>query len=547
MMGKWAIPVLFLITFSLLLSSPNIKSVEGSVKLGAVIKADGSVDGTNNILRNGDVYYFTDDIEFSSFEFVSRGLVVQRDNIVIDGNGFGLIQRYNLTSHGVDLSERFNVTVKNLNIIGFSTGIDLTTSISNNSIVGNVITSPMESGIQIGIWSHSSDNEIINNTVTGFNADGILIYNSHNNNISGNVLTENAVGLSLHYSKNNVLRNNQMYANGHNFEITFRGSDDFIHDIDTSNTVNSKPIYYWINQHNKSMPSDAGFVALGDCTEITVEDLSIEHNGNGIVLYSTTESVIRSNSLENCGNAIEIRNCQTIEVNNNQLINNSPSGIRLAECSHVNITQNSIVNSSFGITLCGLNGAHAGYGGSNNISILCNNFTGNNPSIDITYSNENVISGNNFTNNLLCIRSLHNGNNLIVGNNFADNNGPVIYLCESVNNVFYHNNFANNTDQGLQISWYYGNSGEHNIWDNGTEGNYWSDYTGTDHNGDGVGSVPYIMNKNNQDNFPLTEPLDINLMTIPEFPSWVVLPLFLAATSVAILYSKRVHGRLEHS
>lgn len=42
-----------------------------------------------------------------------------------------------------------------------------------------------------------------------------------------------------------------------------------------------------------------------------------------------------------------------------------------------------------------------------------------------------------------------------------------------------------------------------NQWDNGAEGNYWSDYTGVDGNGDGIGDTPYVIPSRGVDRFPL--------------------------------------------
>jgi hypothetical protein len=42
-----------------------------------------------------------------------------------------------------------------------------------------------------------------------------------------------------------------------------------------------------------------------------------------------------------------------------------------------------------------------------------------------------------------------------------------------------------------------------NKWDNGSIGNYWSNYNGTDANNDGIGESPYMMDVNNKDNYPL--------------------------------------------
>ena len=45
-----------------------------------------------------------------------------------------------------------------------------------------------------------------------------------------------------------------------------------------------------------------------------------------------------------------------------------------------------------------------------------------------------------------------------------------------------------------------------NVWDNGSNGNYWSDYTGDDAGGDGIGDTPYVIDENNQDRYPLMKP-----------------------------------------
>jgi parallel beta-helix repeat protein len=57
-----------------------------------------------------------------------------------------------------------------------------------------------------------------------------------------------------------------------------------------------------------------------------------------------------------------------------------------------------------------------------------------------------------------------------------------IYLHASQNNSIFHNNFINNTLNVEIDTINYNNS-----WDNGIEGNYWSDYIGVDSNKDGIG------------------------------------------------------------
>jgi len=296
-----------------------------------------------------------------------------------------------------------------------------------------------------------------------------------------------------------ILRNNQMFDNDHNFVLSYNTFSQFFQDIDVSNTVNHKPIYYWIDKHNKTIPSGVGFVILGNCSGITVENLDIENSGSGIILYSTNNSIIKNNNLQNCGNAIEAKSCYNITVANNSIHNSVHSGVRVAEASLIKIEKNNIINSSFGIKLSGYNGNHVGYGGSKNVSILNNYFSGNNPAIDITFSTKTVISGNEFIHNNLCLRAVACSNNLIVGNNFSDNPKAPIYISGATNNTFYRNNFINNNYNWEQVSFLSFGVDENN-WDNGSEGNYWHYWVyihaeDTDENG--IADFPYSINEQN--------------------------------------------------
>jgi len=96
--------------------------------------------------------------------------------------------------------------------------------------------------------------------------------------------------------------------------------------------------------------------------------------------------------------------------------------------------------------------------------------------------------------------SLTRSSNNIVKLNKVRNCTVAVGLYRSRNNLIYHNNFINNTRQVETDSWV-------NMWDNGypSGGNYWSDYNGTDSDGDGIGDTPYIIDENNVDRYPLVE------------------------------------------
>jgi hypothetical protein len=87
---------------------------------------------------------------------------------------------------------------------------------------------------------------------------------------------------------------------------------------------------------------------------------------------------------------------------------------------------------------------------------------------------------------------IQGSNNLIIRNNISG------VGVNGYANTFFENNF------GIQPDFAYVSEG--NFWDNGSVGNYWSDYKGADANGDGIGDTPYVINAENQDRYPLMNP-----------------------------------------
>jgi parallel beta-helix repeat protein len=197
-----------------------IGEVEVEVFRGRVfIRPDGSIDPpTAPIQRDGDVYTLTGSIVSDA-----HGIVIERSNMTLDGNGYALQGSTGL-SRGIDLSYQSNVTIKNVTIRSFvQAGIYLWYS-SHNIIRENTITSMHAYGI---LGYCSEHNDIFENNITD-NRGGIYLYsetNDERNNIFGNKIARNDdFGLWLDYSSKNNVYDNEIRANTLYGGIRLRGS-----------------------------------------------------------------------------------------------------------------------------------------------------------------------------------------------------------------------------------------------------------------------------------------------------------------------------------
>jgi len=419
--------VLFLVLLGILSScAVNTQRVKAQDFETIYILADGSVVPSTAPISSADnvTYTFTSDI-------IDSSIVVLRDNIVVDGADYTLQGQGEI---GIELSYRSNVTIRNVQIWGLWYGICLWNSF-NNTITGNTIADNMA---------------------------GIIIQNASSNIISGNNITNNGEGISIYSSSNNKFRNNSL--NNNYFVIYGTELSHFVNDVDVSNTINGKQICYLVNESdlvvNPSTFLDLGFLALVNCARITVQNLELTRNWQGILLAFTTDSTITQNNI----------------TNNN-------IGIALYSSSNNIISGNNIINNYRAIQLSG---------SSKNNSISANNITNNRNGIYLLESPQNTVNGNNITNSEIGIGFIASSNNMIYHNNFISNNRQV------------YDSHMDDSSVTPSV----------NFWDFSYPlgGNYWSDYAGLDvksgsnqdqPGSDGIGDTPYLIYENNRDNYPL--------------------------------------------
>jgi parallel beta-helix repeat protein len=409
-----------------------------------------------------------------------------------------------------------------------------------NNSGGNTVEMNSFSENGCGIRLHlSGENFVIDNSVDDSLKEGLLLYYSSGNLIENNDLTRNAFGLKLSYSGNNTLRGNNMALNGYNFDVEAVTLPSFINDVDKSNTVDGKQVYYLVNQRDLVVNSgeNAGYLAVVNSTDILVRDLDFSGNGEGVLVAYTKRCTIENASIVDNRVGIYLYDSSQVQVKNSAVTSSFAEGIFIYGCDKSSVEDNIVMFNGVGMYLYSLT----------NSSLLRNNITSNvGRGVQMLSSNYDFISQNNLSWNGLDGIYVYNSRNntlsdndvvrngrdgmwidtseydTLMHNNVSWNSGNGVYLLTSRNCQVHHNDIVENDFVGLQLSvgadnntvvgnsisgnvkWginlydcsynrIFGNNflnryqaqalfGSSNFWDNGYPqgGNYWSDFGGFD-------------------------------------------------------------------
>lgn len=217
----------------------------------------------------------------------------------------------------------------------------------------------------ISIRNKSNNNEITENSIIDFNelteknfmsSGSITIERSEGNLVSSNTIV-NSGGIFITTSSNNVFRNNAISTTGIGFEVSGDPQpslSSFINDIDDSNTINGKKIYYLIDKSNLNInPStypNIGYLALVNCKQMTAENNHL--NTQGIMLAWTTNAQITKNDLSNNhGKGIILNYASNNQITQNNINSNSEAGMRISYSDDNIISGNYITKNQEGLLL----------------------------------------------------------------------------------------------------------------------------------------------------------------------------------------------------
>jgi len=313
---------------------------------------------------------------------------------------------------------------------------------------------------------------------------GIFMNGSTMNKICNNKILGYEYSVFLQYTNNITMRNNTMVSPSFSYQgfaVAGFSVEDYLHDIDSSNTINGKPVFYLVNKKDVTINEDAGYVAAVSCFNISVQSLKLERSSINFV--NTTNSRIQDVTIDLVKlSSVSLFQSSYIEICNCTFYGHpifmSNTGATLLESNNVKMCNCIIENSHFALSV---------YNSDYNLVQRCK----------LLSCEYGVI--------------LQNSNN----NTFAQNElsnfwQSPIYIWQSTKNLFYHNNFTGKIHGPIANNF-------SNFWDDGypSGGNYWSDYAGVDvktgpnqdlPGSDGIGDMPYIIDANNRDRYPLINP-----------------------------------------
>jgi len=258
----------------------------------------------------------------------------------------------------------------------------------------------------------------------GFNS-GIKTYTYSSHNISNNIIENFVDGIYFVESDSNIISGNTFFNNS-------------MHAINLGTSSGSQ-----ITNNSISEGAFGLYLVYADGTIILRN--SISNTSYGIFVNRSSQNTIKWNTCQLNSVGIQTQFSDHLTIDSN-IISGGMYTMQLQTTHYSQISNNSLTQASYGLYLAS--------------------------------SNHNTIIGSPSPGNLMSKNDwgivMYNstGNMIIDGNTIAENTWGIYIVSASSGNTIYHTNFVGNVKQAFQ------DLGCINTWDNGAEGNYWSDYTG---------------------------------------------------------------------
>ncbi|UCG00660.1 MAG: right-handed parallel beta-helix repeat-containing protein [Candidatus Heimdallarchaeota archaeon] len=410
-------------------------------------------------------------------------------------------------------------------------------TIRNSNVYFCIRNCKIENSIwnSFGIYLEDVANGTIQNNSFRNNNRVIVLGGCNNNTIGNNSFYNDETGISIWYSVNTTIEYNTIYDSGYaaislsqNTNTTLYGNkmyecgidllpmNDFdTITIDTSNIINEKPVYYYVNEARLTTTNftNAGQILLINCSKCLIFNTALSHSSEGIKLISSDNNIISNNvfsqnrrmginlfgsnnntisensfyneedgegifvwmsdknvidrnniSIGIYGSGISIDSGNDTQISNNRIINIDPydeirnnwtQGVAIYGCTNTSITNNYVYKQGFGYSVEGSQNTSI----SENVGEFCNH--------GMYLQNANIarISGNKLLNCQDKCLSEENSTETIYQRNYC--NTAIKILTPSPKEIFGQESPSFNLQVNLpntpEILWYTMNNGETNI------------------------------------------------------------------------------------
>jgi len=387
-----------------------------------------------------------------------------RNTTIVDGNGAGTVVI--IAADNVSLT---GFTIQGSNLFSQTSGIYASQWTIGSNISHNIITDNWN-GIEFDYYC--SNNTVSDNIVVSNEYDGIKFeYFAFNNTVRRNTVSMNNEDGIMFWTGggNNIIEDNVVHSNRY---------DGINHQKGNNVIVKGN----WLHNNSLGIFIDGCYNSLISHNNVT------DNSGFSLLLSGGINNIVENNRVLNGYDGIFISwECFNNTIINNTIMHITRWGIAIDwYCSNNTIEKNTISDCSIGIYLYQ----------TNNNTVLHNNVSKNGRGISIYGAGNSTVIGNTISSNDRGVYLIATSNNLLIQNNIVNNDLVGLKLITSSNNLLIQNNIVNNT---CQVS----GSDLVSRWDDGLEGNFWSNYSGVDINHDGIGDSPYLLEYGNQDNYPL--------------------------------------------
>ncbi len=490
---------------------------------------NGSYSDNSLIIKNSVKYFILQNCKFnmSIYEWYAGGLGLYNvtngkilNNKIYNNQGYGILVDncqnltiaenwiYNSTFTGLAIQFCHNIRIFNNNIMFSETWYGIRVSESDLiNITNNEISEAGWAGLEV----HSSnDSYIVENTIFNNYGYGLNSYICQNIDIRGNLFNGNdEEGIYLDSFNNSVIEDNRLFNNGGpHGGLYIQNSEKVIVYNNTSEEnkegygMQVRDLFHsTITRNNLKNNFNTG-IDMQDSSYLNVSENTAVENGNGIALMNGQYLRVFNNTVSTCMAGMAVIVSSNNLIYDNIVDNNSLAGIAVislgfAPSQYNNFYNNTIKNSFYGFFMSDYPQFHPDTLGGYRNNVSANSIFNNEYGFVLGESEQNLIEKNIIKNNSLVGFVINTSSEQnIIKENVIDNNTIGLSIESGSYNYIYMNYFTNNKYHAIDKFIY-------NEWDNGSIGNYWDNYTGTDMDDNGIGDTPFSIPLMEQDNYPI--------------------------------------------